>query len=262
MRYARPMDAWSPEAYARFAAHRTAPFDDLLKLLTPIPNGTLLDLGCGTGAMTLKAHQKLGVRSTLGLDRSAAMLGAEAPQAPGLEFQQMDISLSLPAGSFDRVISNSALNWVAHHSSYLPRLLALISPGGELAVQMPSNPCTPFSDCALETAAKFKKELDGYQYLSPVEKPEFYAEFFARDERIAESKVGVWYYPQLHQSSDGLVEFARGGLLSAYRARLSAQDFERFCATYGDALRAHFGTGPVFFPFRRVFFWARFGGAE
>ncbi|MBL8912913.1 MAG: methyltransferase domain-containing protein [Archangium sp.] len=253
------MDAWSPDDYARFASHRTAPFDDLLKLLsTPKDKCTLLDLGCGTGELTLKAHKELKSRWTLGLDSSAAMLEAKAPKATGLEFEQVDISVALPANTFDRVISNSALNWVMDHASFLPRILELLAPNGELAVQMPSNPGTPFSDCALETAKKFSKELNGYQYLSPVESPEFYAEKLARDSRVAESKVGTWYYPQLHQSSDGILEFAKGGLLSAYRSKLSAGDFEKFCASYGDALRERCGKGPVFFPFRRVFFFAKF----
>ncbi len=49
-------DGWAPEVYARFAKQRTAPFDDLLAMLSPAPGGSLLDLGCGTGALTAKAH--------------------------------------------------------------------------------------------------------------------------------------------------------------------------------------------------------------
>jgi trans-aconitate methyltransferase len=90
-----------------------------------------------------------------------------------------------------------------------------------------------------------------------VEPPEVYAELLARDPRVTESRVGAWYYPQLHASVSGLVEFAQGGLLSAYRARLSASDFEALCAAYRDALERAFGRGPVFFPFRRVFVFAK-----
>jgi hypothetical protein len=45
----------------------------------------LLDLGCGTGALTAKAHEQLGTRIALGLDSSAAMLSAEAPRREGLK---------------------------------------------------------------------------------------------------------------------------------------------------------------------------------
>ena len=250
-------EGWSPDAYARFASHRTAPFDDLLKLVTPAPGGTLLDLGCGTGALTAKAHEQLGTKTALGLDSSAAMLSAEAPRREGLTFQQHDISAELPVARFDRVISNSAFNWIDDHRAYFPKVLNLIAPGGELAVQMPSNPDSAFSQCALEVAAQFTSELHGFRYLSPVQSPDFYAELLARDARVTESKVGTWRYPQLHASADGIVQFAQGGLLSAYRARLSPEDFERFTREYRAALYRRLGDGPVFFAFRRVFVWAR-----
>lgn len=247
-------DGWSPAVYGRFARDREAPFEDLLALLTPAPGGSLLDLGCGTGALTAKAHAHLQTGSALGLDSSAAMLSAAS--SPGVRLERRDIETALPDGRFDRVISNSAFNWVANHGAYLPRVLSCVAPGGQLAVQMPSNPGTAFSDCALEVAAAFTSELDGYVYRSPVESPEFYAELLARDARVARSRVGTWRYSQVHASSDGIAEFAQGGLLSAYRARLSAEDFTRFVAAYRAALRRRLGEGPVFFAFRRVFLFA------
>ena len=251
-------DGWSPEAYGRFKGHRTAPFDDLLRLVSPCPGGTVLDLGCGTGVLTATAHERLQAHETLGLDSSEAMLSSGTPRRAGLSFAREDIASELPSRTFDRVISNSAFNWIPSHASYWPRVASLVKAGGELAVQMPSNPDSAFSQCALEVAEAFKAELGGFTYRSPVERPAFYAELLARDGRVAESKVGTWLYPQLHESSDGIAAFAQGGLLSAYRARLQPADFERFVDAYRKALRARLGDGPVFFPFQRVFVWARF----
>lgn len=254
------VDGWAPEVYARFASDRSAPFEDLLSLLSPARRGTLLDLGCGTGALTAKAHAALQVSSSLGLESSTSMLSSAA-LVPGLTLEQRDIANSLPEGKFDRVLSNSAFNWIPDHRAYLPRVLGLVAPGGELGVQMPSNQGTPFSDCMVETAADFSTRLEGFTYHSPVESPEVYSELLARDERVEKSRVGTWYYPQLHPSIDGLVAFAQGGMLSAYRARLSPEDFEHFCSVYRERLLQRLGSGPVFFAFRRVFLFARLKAA-
>lgn len=54
-----------------------------------------------------------------------------------------------------------------------------------------------------------------------------------------------------------LADFARGGLLSAYRARLDDADFGAFGAACARALEQALGPGPLTFPFRRLFVWAR-----
>lgn len=255
-----PSDGWSPSAYGRFAEQRSAPFDDLLALVSPAPGGALLDLGCGTGELTVRAHQRLQAGSTLGLDSSAAML-AKAPTVDGVRFEQADLTEALPPGPWDRVISNSTFNWVPEHRAWVPKLLGVLAPGGQLAVQVPSHVGTPFWACAEATAARFADELEGFVSRALVETPETYAELLAQDPRVERLKVGAWYYPQLHHSVDGLVSFAQGGLLSAYRARLSPESFERFCACYREELKQALGDGPVFFAFKRVFFAATVRGA-
>jgi len=123
---------------------------------------------------------------------------------------------------------------------------------------MPSNPDSAFSRCAHAVAAAepFRTELGGYQYQSPVRTPEFYARAL-HQLGFAEVRAGAWLYPQRHPDPGGLVEFARGGLLSAYRSRLPPERFEALVSAYRRALDQALGPGPVFFPFQRVFAWGR-----
>lgn len=248
-------DGWSPDAYGRFTDQRATPFDDLLALMSPAPGGTLLDLGCGTGQLTARAHRALEMNATLGLDNSPSML-AQVPLVDGVTFAVADLHDQLPRRTFDRVISNSVLNWLPNHRAYFPRLLALVSPGGQLAVQMPWHADTAFWTCAEATAERFTDELEGFVSRSFIEPISTYAEMLARDPRVASMKVGMWVYPLLEKSVDGLLSFAQGGMLSAYRARLSPESFERFCECYREELLRAYGKGPVFFAFKRVFIFA------
>lgn len=248
-------DGWSPEAYSRFSVQRAAPFDDLLALMSPAAGGTLLDLGCGTGQLTVKAHRALEVNVTLGLDNAPSLL-AQVPTVDGVTFAAAELHDQLPSRTFDRVISRSVMNWLPDHRSYFPRLLGLVSPGGQLAVQMASHGDTPFWTCAEATAQRFTDELEGFVSRSFSEPISTYAEVLARDPRVASMKVGMRVYPLLEKSVDGLLAFAQGRMLTAYRARLAPESFERFCQCYREELLRAYGTGPVFFAFKRVFVFA------
>lgn len=248
-------DGWSPLDYANFRDARRQPYFDLLSLVRLVPRPRVLDIGCGTGALTCEAHALLNASATVGIDSSPAML-AQAKPVADVTFAAGVIPHQMPAGPFDVILSNSALNWVADHRAILVALKQRLEPTGQLALQMPSNPDSPFSICCEETARQFANELDGYVYRSPVEAPEVYAAWL--DELgFVEQRVGTWFYPQHHASADGVADFAKGGLLSPYRERLSAEAFTRFEIAYRQALKRALGNGPVFFPFRRVFVWAK-----
>lgn len=67
-------DAWNPSQYWRFAAERRQPFDDLLALVEPAAGGRVVDLGCGTGELTVEVHDRTGAARTLGFERQHVRL--------------------------------------------------------------------------------------------------------------------------------------------------------------------------------------------
>jgi len=91
--------AWSPEQYNKFQAERSAPFFDLLHLVTVRPGLKVVDLGCGTGELSRHLADALPDSDVLGLDRSSAMLAKSTPYArAGLRFEEGDIA-GLPAST-------------------------------------------------------------------------------------------------------------------------------------------------------------------
>src|SRR5579862_103133 len=130
-------DAWKPDQYERFQKERSQPFYDLLGLLRPTAHRPkVIDLGCGTGTLTLELHQKLRAERTVGVDSSDAMLkrAADLASPPALTFERADIAALASAWSrepkprFDVVFSNAALHWLPSHEQLLSQITCAIAP--------------------------------------------------------------------------------------------------------------------------------------
>src|SRR3954451_1600504 len=86
-------DTWNPAQYDQFQKERSQPFHDLLAMVQPRQGMRVVDLGCGTGELTLEMHRKLAAKSTLGIDNSDNMLErSRGLQSAGLRFLKSDIA--------------------------------------------------------------------------------------------------------------------------------------------------------------------------
>lgn len=252
-------DAWDPDRYARFAAERRQPWEDLTALLSPLARPRVLDLGCGDGALTAELHARLQARETVGVDRSAAMLARAAGHVgDGLRFEAGDAA-TWSGPPFDLVLSHAALHWVPDHGTLLPRLAALVAPGGQLAVQVPVNEHHPSHLEAASTAAEppFAAALGGYRRVSPVLPPEWYAEALFRLGFTAR-RVRVEVYGHPLASRDEVAEWVRGSLLTDYQERLPASLWAAFLDRYRERLAAALpDQRPFLYTYRRLLLWAR-----
>jgi len=246
---------WDPERYERFKKEREAPFEDLVRLLHVRPGLRVIDLGCGTGELTRRLADLLPESDVVGVDLSAAMLErAAALERPGLRFEQGRIEDA--SGEWDLVFSHAALQWVDDHRSLLPRLLSLVRPGGQVAVQMPSNfdhPTHVFLDDIAEEEP-FRDALAGMAQWSrrrPVLRIDDYAGLlFAHG--ASEITVFEKVYPHVLEDADALIEWMSGTALVPYFERLPAELREPFVERYRARLSERFPERPVFYGFRRT----------
>lgn len=247
---------WNPERYHQFQQERSAPFDNLLRLVKRREGLRVIDLGCGTGELTRRLADALPSSDVVGLDSSPEMLAKAAPHArPGMRYELGTIEAVV--GEWDVIISNAALHWVDNHQALIPRLFALLRPGGQLVVQVPSNYDHPTHRLIVELASAepFAQALGGWNRVIPVLSIEKYAELLYA-QGGEEITVFEKIYPHLLKDADALVDWTSGTALVPYFERLSEEMRERFLERYRQKLRERFPGSPVFYAFRRTLFAA------
>jgi ubiquinone/menaquinone biosynthesis C-methylase UbiE len=110
----------------------------LLDRLDRPPEGRLLDVGCGTGALEKRlAHERPGWRLT-GVDLSGEMLSRARRKLrdhPNARFRQASAeALPFPDDHFDRVVSASALHYFEDPATALREMHRVVRPGGRVLV--------------------------------------------------------------------------------------------------------------------------------
>lgn len=100
------------------------------------PGLHVLDVGCGTGAITAGIAAAVGPGgSVLGIDRDAALLAharARHAAVPGLRFEARDVFDLELAARFDVVSAARVLQWIDRPDAALARMTAATRPGGSV----------------------------------------------------------------------------------------------------------------------------------
>jgi trans-aconitate 2-methyltransferase len=248
---------WNPTTYEKFKTQRAAPFEDLLALIERRPGMRVIDLGCGTGELTRQLADALPDSDVIGIDSSQEMLARTREFArPGLRFEIGN--LEEVSECYDLVFSHAAIQWVDDHETLIPRLLAMVTPGGQLAVQLPSNHGHYTHLLIREIAGEepFRTALGGWSRPSPVLTVDQYAELLYKHGG-RNLKVFEKVYPHVLDNADALADWTSGTALVPYFERLPQELHEPFMERYRGRLRTRWPEGPVFYGFRRTLFAAQ-----
>lgn len=254
-----PQDHWNPAQYQKFTEERSQPFFDLVKMIQPRLDMRVIDLGCGTGHLTKQLHEILKAKETLGIDSSAAMLEeASTLSQPNLQFRLESITDFAPQEKYDLVFSNAALQWVPNHPELFKKLVPYLEKEGQLAIQMPSNFDYPTHTLAQELGqeAAYQKWLPSSGGPAVLHAEEYAQMLFSLG--FKEQSVRIQIYPHVLESTDSLVDWVKGTLLTYYQGHLPPELFDQFLNAYSRRIKAYFGdVKPMFLPFKRILLWAR-----
>jgi trans-aconitate 2-methyltransferase len=123
----------------------------LVELLAPKAGERVLDLGCGTGALTAEIAARGA--EVLGVDRSEEMVAQARKRFPALRFEVLDArelrfkldgangadNLPRPnkgnAAGFDAVFSNAVLHWIPEADEVIAGVAGALKPGGRFVAE-------------------------------------------------------------------------------------------------------------------------------
>lgn len=247
---------WEPAQYLKFADHRLRPAIDLLNRIDAESPGAVYDLGAGTGNVTQLLQARWPTAHITGVDASQPMLDRAATTAPQITWQLAELEHWRPAHPADVIYSNAALHWLGDHAWLFPSLLALLAPGGVLAVQMPRNFAAPSHTAIAEAARKgrWRAKLEPLLRPAPVAEPAFYYNLLAPH---AES-LDIWEteYLQVLEGADAVKEWTKGTWLRPLLDALREPERSEFEERYAELTRQAYPRRPdgkTLFPFRRLF---------
>ncbi|MCZ6554722.1 MAG: methyltransferase domain-containing protein [Candidatus Dadabacteria bacterium] len=249
--------SWNPELYHKFQKERFEPFKDLLDLIVIRERLRVLDLGCGTGELTEMVLDMLPESQILGIDNSPEMLNkAIQRKGAGLDFELS--SIEDVSGNWDLIFSNAAIQWVDNHLELVPRLVSLLNPGGQIAVQLPANHSHSTQTMITKIADEepFKTALNSWQREWSVLSIRDYAELLY-ESGACDINVFEKIYPHVLENIEAVIDWLSGTALLPYFERLPQELHEDFLNSYRERLQDLYPAVPVFYPFQRIFFSAR-----
>lgn len=248
---------WSPETYSRFRGLRLRPALDLLAQVHDLPEGDVIDLGCGNGAVGPALAALYPDRKVIGIDQSPAMLAEAAATGAYRRCLAEDAFVWEPVAPPALIFSNAALHWLGDHDALLPRLASLLAPGGTLAAQMPRQYGAPSHRFLRDFATEmFPDRFDFVDWQAPVRAPVDYHRLLA-----PLGLLNIWetdYIQRLAPGGEGhpVRRFTEATAMRPFVDLLNPDETQAFVARYDEALAAAYpaeADGSVLFPFRRVF---------
>ena len=131
---------WDASRYHRISDPQFEWGQRVIARLDPAPGERVLDVGCGTGRLTLEIARRAAPARVTGLDRSEAMLSVAPGETPQelrrqVAFVRGDATALPFIGCFDAVFSAATLHWIHEHERVFAGMFGALVPGGRLVAQ-------------------------------------------------------------------------------------------------------------------------------
>jgi len=246
---------WDPGAYERFRGLRLRPAVDLLAQVPTLPQGDIVDLGCGSGVVGPVLRHRFGERRLLGIDASPSMLRSARAGGAYDSLDHADLGQWHPEAPCALIFSNALLHWLPDHATLIPRIAGSLAPSGTLAFQVPDQQEAPSHRLLAETAEAMAAghgdhalhnvlSLAAYhRLLAPLGTPDIW-----QTDYLQTLPAAAHGHPVRH--------FTQSTAMRPYLVALPQPLHKTFVDAYEAALNTAYPPEPdgtVLFPFRRLF---------
>ncbi|SEG47167.1 trans-aconitate 2-methyltransferase [Thermomonospora echinospora] len=275
---------WDPAQYAVFGAERGRAFAELVGRIPLRDPAHVVDLGCGSGELTMLLADRWPGARIDALDGSPEMIARatasgtagreaviglpareDAADAPGREsaaggqepttagsgaaaervrFAVGDVRTWRPGRPVDVIVSNAVLQWVPEHEELLVRWAGDLAPGGCLAFQVPGNYEAP-SHMLLREVCRSARWRDRLADALHWRPVRDAAGYLELLAGLG-CAVDAWEttYVQVLQGEDAVLEWVKGTALRPVLSALDERKAEEFLAEYGARLREAYPPRP------------------
>ncbi len=253
------MTNWNPRQYLRFGNERLQPVIDLIGRIPLESPGVIYDLGCGTGSGTVILKERWPAAHVTGVDSSESMLEMTRSLEASVSWQHSDLNTWEPSAPAHLIFSNAVFHWLDDHHALFPRLMAMLAPGGILAVQMPQNWRAPTHRLIAATVrgGPWQERLEQHIREFPVLEGQEYYDLLSAQA----SSIDMWETTYYHilEGQDPVVEWTKGSILRPLMDLLEEPEASTFLERYRSQIAQAYPQQPdgkTVLQFRRLFFMA------
>ena len=251
---------WNAKDYEATSKPQYSVGLDLIDLLKIRDGMNILDVGCGTGGLTVKLAYLTPHGQVTGVDASEGMIklarkNAQELGVKNVRFEKDDVRNLRFSSSFDVIFSNSALQWILTHESMFRSFRKGLREGGRLGIQLGAKGFIHDVITAMEEVItqlglrKYYKSWEFPWYFPSVE------EYEALLRRVGFVNVTVFVrdYVSRFRDANGVVDFFKGAGFHPYLSPLPEGKKRIFIEGFREKYTAKETSEGIGIVFKRIF---------